>query len=321
MSKNPTALAFKAEGNAFFKAKQYAEAIEKYGKAIESDANDVTFFSNRSACHAALGNWQQAADDGRQCIMIDKKFVKGYFRAGLAQQNMKNWEAAKDVVNRGLGVDSKNADLKKMASEINEGIRKQKVDSAITTTNDQIGSGDIYGAFRSLEAALRLDPENDRLNKLMGEVKPMYEKKEKQRVGNLDPLEKMKEVGDKSYKESNFEKAIEQYGKCIDKHTNKGAELALKCYANRAACYKQLSNFDGTIGDCTQVLEYKPDDVKSLIRRAQAYEACERFKLSMQDVRQVLAYGLETVGKTNFDLANGMQHRLNKVIAMLKAQN
>jgi len=96
MSKNPTALAFKAKGNEFFKGKQYAEAIEQYGKAIESDANDVTFFSNRSACHAALGNWQQAADDGRQCIIIDKKFVKGYFRAGLAQQNMSRYFHARE---------------------------------------------------------------------------------------------------------------------------------------------------------------------------------------------------------------------------------
>ena len=38
--------------------------------------------------------------------------------------------------------------------------------------------------------------------------------------------------------------------------------LALKCYANRAACYKQLSNFEGTISDSTMVLEYKPDDIK-----------------------------------------------------------
>jgi hypothetical protein len=36
----------------------------------------------------------------------------------------------------------------------------------------------------------------------------------------------------------------------------------LKVYNNRAACYKQLSNFDGTIEDSTQVLEFKPDDVK-----------------------------------------------------------
>jgi stress-induced-phosphoprotein 1 len=66
------------------------------------------------------------------------------------------------------------------------------------------------------------------------------------------------------------------------------------------------------------VLEVKPEDVKSLIRRAQAFEAVERYKSSLQDVRQVLAYGLDAVGKTTYDLANGMQHRLNKVIQQLR---
>jgi len=66
------------------------------------------------------------------------------------------------------------------------------------------------------------------------------------------------------------------------------------------------------------VLEYKPDDVKALVRRAQAYEACERYRSAIQDVRQVLSYGPDAVGKQTFDLCNGMQHRLNKVIALLK---
>jgi hypothetical protein len=57
------------------------------------------------------------------------------------------------------------------------------------------------------------------------------------------------------------------------------------------------------------------------MRRAQAYEACERFKSALQDVRQVLAYGPEFVGKTSYDLANGMQHRLNRVIAQLKTSS
>ena len=62
MSKNATALAFKAEGNGHFKNKQYAEAIEQYTKAIEADPDtDVTFYSNRSACYAATAKWQEAA--------------------------------------------------------------------------------------------------------------------------------------------------------------------------------------------------------------------------------------------------------------------
>ena len=54
------------------------------------------------------------------------------------------------------------------------------------------------------------------------------------------------------------------------------------------------------------------------MRRAQASEACERYKSALQDVRQVLSYGPEVTGKATYDLANGMQHRLNRVIAQLR---
>lgn len=67
------------------------------------------------------------------------------------------------------------------------------------------------------------------------------------------------------------------------------------------------------------MLEHRPDDIKALMRRAQAFEACERYKSALADVRQVLAYGIDAVGKPTYDLANGMQHRLNRVIAQLKA--
>jgi tetratricopeptide (TPR) repeat protein len=36
-----------SEGNNFFKAKNYREAIAKYTEAIQADPTDVTFFSNR----------------------------------------------------------------------------------------------------------------------------------------------------------------------------------------------------------------------------------------------------------------------------------
>lgn len=80
----------KTEGNNFFKNKDYANAIAKYTEAIALDPSDVTFYSNRSACYAALNKWQEAADDGKSCIICDKNFVKGYFRHALALQNLDN---------------------------------------------------------------------------------------------------------------------------------------------------------------------------------------------------------------------------------------
>jgi stress-induced-phosphoprotein 1 len=85
-----------------------------------------------------------------------------------------------------------------------------------------------------------------------------------------------------------------------------------------SACYKQISNFDGTIEDCTAVLEVEPQNVKALVRRAQAFEGVERYRFALQDVKTVLAMPYQQVGKTNFDLCNGMQHRLNRTVAQLK---
>lgn len=53
--------------------------------------------------------------------------------------------------------------------------------------------------------------------------------------------------------------------------------LAIKCFSNRSACYKQLSNFDGVIEDTSAVLDVEPNNVKALMRRAQAFEAIERY--------------------------------------------
>ena len=232
---------------------------------------------------------------------------------------MGNFDGALEAVKRGLGIEPSNADLKKMSRELDESIRQRKVESAIEAAEGQLKSDDITSAYKTVDNALRLDPQNTTLNKLMDKIKPLYEKAEKKRVSQLDPSEKIKETGDQQFKNADFEGAIQSYTKCLNNIRDKQSELAIKCYANRAACYKQLSNFDGTIADCTSVLEVKPDDTKAMIRRAQAYEAVERYKSALQDVRAVLALGADVCGKQTFDLANGMQHRLNRVIAQLKS--
>lgn len=231
---------------------------------------------------------------------------------------MGNLEAALDVVKRGLGVESTNADLKRMSREIEEAMRIRRVDAAIESANKLLAANEITDAYKTVDAALRLDPNNSTLNNLMDKIRPKYERAEKARVAGLDRNERMKEEGDTKFKNADFEGAIAAYTRCIESLRDDSNPLAIKCYANRAACYKQLSNFEATISDSTMVLEHKPDDVKSLIRRAQASEACERYKSALQDVRQVLAFGPDVCGKATYDLANGMQHRLNRVIAQLK---
>ena len=153
--------------------------------------------------------------------MTDKSFVKGYFRAALGLQNLGNLEGALDAVKRGLGIDSQNADLKKMSRELEESQRVKKVENLIAQAESQLDARDVAGAYKTADAALRLDPTNSALNRLMDRVRPQYERSEKQRQSNLDPKERIKEEGDAFFKDAKFEQAIKSYTRCIDSISDK----------------------------------------------------------------------------------------------------
>eukprot|EP00816_Leptocylindrus_hargravesii_P011575 CAMPEP_0196810918 /NCGR_PEP_ID=MMETSP1362-20130617/15365_1 /TAXON_ID=163516 /ORGANISM="Leptocylindrus danicus, Strain CCMP1856" /LENGTH=321 /DNA_ID=CAMNT_0042186109 /DNA_START=55 /DNA_END=1020 /DNA_ORIENTATION=+ len=319
---NATAEAHKAEGNKFFKAGQFAAAIEKYKEATAVDPTVPAYWSNMSACYEKLKNWPEAANAASECIKADSKFIKGYFRLAVAQKAQNELTACIKTLESGIALDSTNPDLKRIKKEVIELQRNEQVAALCRNAETQMQNGDIAGAYKSLELASRQDAGNPDIERMMSKVKPKYEAMERRRKQGLSPTEQFKEKGDELYKAANFEEAIKWYTKCIEKlGMSDTSELMVKARSNRAACYKQISNFDGTIEDCTEVLQIDPDNVKALVRRAQAFEAVERYRYALQDVKQVLQMPYHKVGKANFDLCNGLQHRLNRVVAQLKAMS
>jgi len=313
--------ALKAEGNSFFKAGKYADAIAKYDAAYAIDSTVPAYQSNAAACWEKLGNYEDMEKAARKCIAADKNFVKGYFRLATALKNLNDLAGCIKTLESGLAIQSTNPDLKKMKKDVTELQRAEQVASYCGKAEEQMQQGDIAGAFKTLELASRIDAGNQDIVRMMSRVKPKYEAMEAKRKRGLSNTELYKEKGDEAYKAANFEGAIGHYGKCIEALKSEGksdSELILKAYGNRAACYKQISNFDGTIEDCTAVLEIEPENVKALIRRAQAFEGVERYRFALQDCKTVLQMPYEKVGKSNFDLCNMMQHRLNRTVQQLK---
>jgi hypothetical protein len=49
----------------------------------------------------------------------------------------------------------------------------------------------------------------------------------------------------------------------------------------------------------------QPNDVKALLRRAQAFEAVERYKMALQDVRHMLSMPREEIGESNLTVRAG----------------
>lgn len=324
MPGHPKAEAFKAEGNKFFKSGDYKAAIAKYNEATDVDPNVPAYWSNMAACYEKISEYDEMENASRSCIKADKNFVKGYFRLATALKAKDDLEGCIKALESGLAVDSTNADLKRMKKDLTELQRGETVSKYISKCEEQVTNGDIAGAYKTLELASRLDAGNPDIERMMGKVKPKYERMEAQRRSILSPDEVCKERGDDAFKNAQFEVAIEHYSKCLKGLQNRGesqSDLALKAHANRAACYKQISNFDGVIEDCTAVLEVDPENVKALVRRAQAFEGVERYRFALQDVKTVLAMPYAKVGKSNVDMCNMMQHRLNRTVQQLKSGN
>lgn len=316
--------AHKTKGNTFFKGGQYKEAIAEYQQAVKLDATVPAYWSNMAACFEKINEYEQMADAGRNCIKADRLFIKGYFRLATALKAMNDLPECIKTLESGLAIQSNNADLKKMKKEVTELQRGEQVATYCAKANELVAAGDIGEAHKTLELASRLDAGNSDIEALMKKVRPKWDQMEKKRKAGLSGPDLHKEKGDEKYKDAKFEEAIVEYTKCIDallKAKKGGDPLALKAYSNRAACYKQISNFDGTISDCTSVLEVEPDNVKAMIRRAQAFEGVERYRMALTDVKTVLKMGYAKVGKSNFELCNAMQHRLQRTVDQLKKMN
>ena len=101
----------KAEGNAAFSAGDFKLAVEKFSAAIDVDASNHVFFSNRSASYASLGDYNSALADAETCVSINPTWPKGYSRLGAALQGMRKFAEAKDAYSKGLELDASNAQM------------------------------------------------------------------------------------------------------------------------------------------------------------------------------------------------------------------
>jgi len=113
-----SAEALKAEGNALLQKEDYWGAIAKYTEAIKLDPNNHVLFSNRSAAYCSLHKYKDAETDGRKCVQLNPKFVKGYSRVSAALQGQSRFDDAIAILNEGLTVDPSAQSLKDALAEV-----------------------------------------------------------------------------------------------------------------------------------------------------------------------------------------------------------
>jgi chaperonin cofactor prefoldin len=122
--------AAKKAGNEAFAKKEYEAAIKHYDKAISLDGNNATYYSNRSACYAALKKWTEAYQDALKCVEKDPKFQKGFLRLATAQIELDQLDDAETTLRAALTLDNQNAMvgtlLRKLREKKNAGSMEKK---------------------------------------------------------------------------------------------------------------------------------------------------------------------------------------------------
>ncbi|XP_037534964.1 mitochondrial import receptor subunit TOM34 [Nematolebias whitei] len=101
----------------------------------------------------------------------------------------------------------------------------------------------------------------------------------------------LKQAGNECFRTGQYGDATALYSQAIkelDKAGKKNTEDLSILYSNRAASYLKDGNCTECVKDCDTSLELAPFNMKSLLRRAAAYEALERYRQAYVDYKTAL---------------------------------
>lgn len=145
--------------------------------------------------------------------------------------------------------------------------------------------GQFKEALEHLNKAAEMEPDTLAYANAAADAK-------KRMYATLSKAEITKMEGNDFFKAGEFDKAIAKYTLAISQvdtsDKEKSDAIIADLYANRAMAHQQRWNSDQVVADCTSALKYNPNHIKALVRRAQAYEALEKYQESLNDFEQAV---------------------------------
>ncbi|KAL6822363.1 Metallo-dependent phosphatase-like protein [Trichoderma camerunense] len=126
-----TAVEFKNQGNKAFSHGDYPTAITFYSKAIDADASEPTFFTNRAQAYIKTEAYGYAIADATKALEINPKLVKAYFRRGLARTAILKPKDAIEDFKECVRLDPNNKDARLKLEECKKIVRQLAFFAAI----------------------------------------------------------------------------------------------------------------------------------------------------------------------------------------------
>lgn len=125
-----------------------------------------------------------------------------------------------------------------------------------------------------------------------------------------------KEMGNVHFKNQRYNDAVECYSRAL-KECPPGHQCRVVFLKNRAACFLKLNQFSAALDDCTEALRASPNDVKSLYRRALAYEGAGDLTAAFTDTKYMLS--VDPRNKEATELARKLTTTMKKQHELLQS--
>ena len=128
------ALALKEQGNAFFSARSYKEAVGNWSRALstlEKYANEdspikATLYANRAEARIRLERWEEALLDCEAALAHKPTHDKALLRAAVALRGLKRYQDAMAMVQRCLDIDPGHFEAKRLLQDIDQLVEAEQ---------------------------------------------------------------------------------------------------------------------------------------------------------------------------------------------------
>jgi stress-induced-phosphoprotein 1 len=243
----------KQEGNDAYKKKDFPTALSKYGKAMELDPNEITYYLNTAAVHFEMKNYTEcvstcnkAIDLGRENRADFKHIAKALARMGNAYRKSGDLKNAKMAYEKAL-TEHRTPDYKLCLSEIEVEYRKAEEQAYVNPEiaeeeklkgNNFFKSGDFSNAVKTYTEAIKRNPTDPKIysNRAACFTKLM-----------------------------SFDLAIKDCDKCIELEPN-----FVKAYLRKAKAHQALSQASKAMNAFEKALEIDPNCSEAI----EGYKAC-----------------------------------------------
>ena len=334
-----TAKEWKDKGNALVKEKKYKDALDCYTKAIEIDPNDPILYSNRSAMHLNLSEFNEALTDAEKAISIKADYGKAYLRKGKALEGLYKVDEALKTYKLGLERDKENAQLLQASQELEASLNnpflknypklftdprtanmmkdpqfRNLIDFAMKDQKvlmQMIQTDPRFMTIFSVLTGIDLEKMNEDVQKASQERKKEEEKKKKEEEEKKkkDEEEKMKKEEEEKYNAMSVEEKKE-----VDDH-KKADEIKAK--GNEEFKKK---NYDEAINYYQQAIDLYPKEMIYYLNSAKCYLEKKDYDKSIELCKHVCENSYDfTRRATAFGIIGYAYRAQNKLDEALKA--